>query len=164
MIRALWTSASGMSSQQLAVDNIAHNLSNVNTVGFKRSRVELQDLIYTTLTGTTARPLQLGHGVKPAAVQRCVRTGSLQPTAGELDLAIEGRGYFQVRLPSGDMAYTRDGTFRLDATRNIVTSSGYGLVVSGGTSIPVDATEIQIASDGRISERVSGSETPQGVG
>ena len=168
MIRALWTAASGMGSQQLAVDTIAHNLSNVNTAGFRRSRVEMQDLKYTQVipAGSGPMPSQLlvGHGVKPASTQRSLRMGSLQPTGGELDLAIEGQGFFQVRLPSGALAYTRDGSFKLNKDGELVTGSGYRLVVSGNGKIPAGATEVSISPDGRITALAPGTSTPVEVG
>lgn len=136
MMRALWTAGSGMRAQQLNIDVIAHNLANVNTTGFKKSRVEFQDLLYETLRAAGAGEgiggapvgLQVGHGVRPVATQRLFSPGSLQETGNPLDVAIEGVGFFEVELPDGSTAYTRDGSFKLDADGYLVTSDGYYLV------------------------------------
>lgn len=162
MMRALWTAGSGMRAQQLNIDVIAHNLANVNTPGFKKSRVEFQDLFYETIRrgganqgGATAPlALQVGHGVRPADIQRLYTPGSLQETDNPLDLAIEGPGFFEVKLADGTTAYTRDGSFKLDADGFLVTSDGYRLVPE--VSIPPEARDIIISPDGIVSYLVDG--------
>jgi len=162
MMRALWTAGSGMRGQQLNIDVIAHNLANVNTTGFKKSRVEFQDLIYETMRGTGTRQgglsqpvgIQVGHGVRPAATQRLFSPGSLQETGNPLDLAIEGTGFFEVLLPNGSTAYTRDGSFKLDADGYLVTSDGYLLLPE--VAVPPEAREINIGPEGMVSYELDG--------
>jgi len=133
MIRALYTAATGMEAQQLNIDVIANNLANVSTTGFKKSRADFQDLLYQTLkepgglaTGTTHVPtgIQVGLGVRPAAVQRVHLQGDFDQTTNPLDVAVEGNVFFQVTLPNGNTAYTRSGAFKLDAAGTVVTSEG----------------------------------------
>ncbi len=162
MMRALWTAGSGMRAQQLNIDVIAHNLANVNTTGFKKSRVEFQDLLYETLRAAGAGEgiggapvgLQVGHGVRPVATQRLFSPGSLQETGNPLDVAIEGVGFFEVELPDGSTAYTRDGSFKLDADGYLVTSDGYYLVPE--IMIPPEAQDISIGPDGTITYLLDG--------
>lgn len=162
MMRALWTASTGMLAQQLNIDVIANNLSNVNTAGFKKSRVEFQDLIYETLRGAAPAPyggyvptnLAVGHGVRPAATQRLFSAGNLQPTQNPLDVAIEGDGFFVVELPDGSVAYTRDGSFKINGDGDLVTSDGY--LVLPGINIPPGATDLAIAPDGTISYKLDG--------
>ncbi|MES0490936.1 MAG: flagellar basal-body rod protein FlgG [Leptospirales bacterium] len=135
MVRSLWTSASGMVSQQFQIDTIANNLANVNTTGFKKSRVDFEDLVYQhqVLAGTPSTAVSeiptgvnVGHGVRPAATQKIFSTGSLQGTTNKFDLAITNAvGFFKVRMPDGSFGYTRDGSFKLDGNRQVVTSNGY---------------------------------------
>ena len=136
MIRSLWTGATGMHAQQFNIDTISNNLSNVNTTGFKKSRAEFEDLLYQTMrvagtpaTEETVIPTgeQVGLGVKTAATQKIFEQGSLQNTENPFDLALEGRGFFKVITLDGTPAYTRDGNFKIDANRQIVTSSGLRL-------------------------------------
>ena len=124
MIRSLWTSATGMQAQALNLDVISNNLANVNTSGFKKSRAEFQDLLYETIlpAGTSSSQgtevpagIQLGHGTRPSTVLKIFSQGNMENTQNELDLAIEGDGFFQITLPSGESAYTRDGAFKLDS-------------------------------------------------
>src|SRR5579862_7536046 len=131
MIRALYTAASGMNAQQMQMDTVANNLANVNTAGFKKSRVEFQDLVYqemraagTQASSSTEAPtgLEVGLGTKPVATARNFSTGNLKNTGGPLDLAIDAAGFFQVSMPDGTTAYTRAGSFHLDAQGVIVTS------------------------------------------
>ncbi len=173
MIRALWTAASGMLSQQLNVDVIANNLSNVNTAGFKKSRVEFQELMYETIrlpgreaTRETEIPsgVEVGHGVRVAATQRLHSQGNLQQTNNPLDLAIEGEGFFRLEMPDGTYTYTRDGGFKLSSERELVNSQGYKLSVEGGGQIPDNALEISIAPDGTITALVPGAQAPEEVG
>ena len=171
MIRALYTAASGMNAQQTNIDNTAHNLSNVNTVGFKKARVEFEDLVYQTtkMPGTpnssaTEVPigLEMGLGTRAVATARNFATGNLRTTSGPLDLAIEGNGFFQVTLPDGRTAYTRAGAFHLNAEGLVVTAEGYSLEPQ--ISIPADATSISISKEGVVSVAIAGQQAPQQVG
>src|SRR5690606_24849737 len=145
MIRALYSAATGMNAQETNIDVIANNLANVNTTGYKKSRADFQDLIYQYLvepgaptSSTTKSPsgIQVGLGVKTAAVQKVFSQGDLTSTGNQLDVAIEGDGFFQVQLPDGTTAYSRAGSFQLDETGQLVTSDGY-LVLGAGT-FPTD--------------------------
>ena len=171
MIRAIWTAASGMQAQQLSIDVIANNLANVNTAGFKRSRVDFQDLLYQTLrpagaagSGGSQIPtgMQLGHGVRPSAIQRLFLQGDYQQTQNELDVAIEGSGFFQVSRSDGQVAYTRAGAFKLDQEGRIVTSEGFRL--DPELTIPAGATKVSLAADGTVSVLQPGKTTPDEVG
>src|SRR5512135_3205325 len=133
MLRALYTAASGMEAQQLNIDTIAHNLANVNTGGFKQRRTQFQDLLYqdvrnagTSSTANTEIPvgLQIGLGTKPVATEMIFTQGDFAATAKALDMVIEGQGFFQVRMPNGQLAYTRDGNFHLNREGELVTSDG----------------------------------------
>jgi flagellar basal-body rod protein FlgG len=171
MIRALYTAASGMNAQQTNIDNVAHNLANVNTTGFKKSRMEFEDLVYqqtkapgspTSSTGEAPVGLESGLGVRTVASARDFSRGNLRSTSGPLDLAIEGDGFFQVSLPSGETGYTRSGTFHLNAEGNIVTNDGYQLEPS--ITVPSNATSISISKDGIVSAMVPGQSSAQQVG
>ena len=171
MIRALYTAASGMNAQQSNIDNVAHNLANVNTVGFKKSRMEFEDLVYqqsklpgTSSSSTTESPtgLETGLGVRPVASSRDFASGNLRSTSGPLDLAVEGDGFFQVLTPSGDTAYTRAGSFHLNAEGGIVTSEGY--LVQPQITVPANATSITISKDGIVSALIPGQTTAQQIG
>ncbi|MBI3815811.1 MAG: flagellar basal-body rod protein FlgG [Nitrospinae bacterium] len=171
MIRAMYTAGTGMQAQQLNIDTIANNLANVNTTGFKRSRPDFQDLLYQTLRlpGTTSQTgdmvptgIQLGLGTKPAAVSKVFIEGDLQQTQNELDLAIQGEGFFQVLRPDGTTGYTRAGAFKLDNTGRMVTSDGYPLTPT--VTIPNDAKTISTDQGGRVSVLRPGSVTPTVVG
>jgi len=157
MMRALWSAASGMLAQQLNIDTISHNLANVNTTGFKKSRAEFQDLLYQTLRpagipltrGTnTAVGLQVGVGVRPDAIVKMFTQGSVQVTNNPLDLLIEGSGFFQVQLVDGTIAYTRDGSLKQDANGDIVTSEG--LFVQPQIVIPPEAGRVNITAEGKV--------------
>jgi flagellar basal-body rod protein FlgG len=157
MLRSLSTAASGMHAQQARIDNIANNLANVNTTGFKKSRMEFQDLLYENLAPTggqrsdgTAPPVrvEVGHGVRIVSSVRMGGEGLIEVTDNELDLVIQGDGFFQVQLPDGNFGYTRDGSFKMDRDRNIVTSSGYYLEPL--INVPEDAISIGVSTDGRI--------------
>jgi flagellar basal-body rod protein FlgG len=171
MIRALYTAASGMNAQQSNIDNIAHNLANVNTVGFKKSRVEFEDLVYeqirapgspTSTTGESPTGFELGLGTRPVATARDFTTGNLRSTAGVLDLAIEGRGFLQVTLPDGQTAYTRAGSLHLNAEGLVVTAEGYP--IEPQITIPPNAVSISIAKSGIVSVTVAGESAAQQVG
>lgn len=165
MFRALSTAALGMSSQQKAVDNIANNLANVNTTGFKRSTIAFQDLFYENLSssshGSAAnRPsndspmLQVGHGSRAVATIRNFMQGSVAETGNALDLAISGSGFFQVEMPDGNVVYTRDGNFSRDASGLLVNNSG--LPLADFIEIPVDAVAIEISQDGIVRAVMAG--------
>ncbi len=171
MFRSLWIASTGMEAQQLHIDVISNNLANVNTTGFKKSRANFEDLLYQgiKIPGAASSPttqvptgIQVGQGVRPVATQKIFTMGNLQQTGNALDLAIEGNGFFQVTTPDGEIAYTRDGTFKLDSEGNIVTSDGYLLEPS--VTIPTDATQIYISSDGIISVKQAGSSATTEVG
>lgn len=171
MIRGLWSAASGMLAQQLNVDVIANNLANVNTTGFKRSRIDFQDLIYQSirLPGTQAATgvqvptgIQVGLGTRPVAVHKIFSQGDFQQTGNPLDLVIEGDGFFQVLMPDGTIAYTRDGAFKVDSQGRIVTSDGF--VMEPEIAIPTGVTQISIGADGNVSVTIPGQSSPQVVG
>ncbi|MFO7653932.1 MAG: flagellar basal-body rod protein FlgG [Candidatus Krumholzibacteriia bacterium] len=163
MLRAMSTAASGMKAQQLNIDTIANNLANVNTTGYKESRPEFQDLLYEQVApgGTLgvdgrAAPnrIEVGHGVRLVATRKNLGQGMVIQTGNPLDVMIEGDGFFQVRLPDGSVAYTRDGSFKLDADRNLVTSAGYRLEPE--MQVPADAVEIAVGRDGVVGVRLQG--------
>ena len=171
MIRALYTAATGMNAQETNIDVISNNLANVNTSGYKKSRADFQDLIYQYLvepgapTSTTTQSpsgIQIGLGVRPAAVQKVFAQGDLSSTTNPLDLAIEGDGFFQVQLPDGSTAYTRAGAFQLSSTGQFVTSDGF--VVDPGITIPNDATGITVGQDGLVSVRQPNVAAPTQIG
>jgi flagellar basal-body rod protein FlgG len=171
MLRALATSATGMIAQQLNVDAIANNLANVNTPGYKRSRPEFQDLLYQTVGATGASGsaaarvpvgVQVGHGSRLTATQKFHSQGNTQETGNPLDLTIEGAGFFKVTLPSGEISYTRDGSFKLDSEGSIVTSDGYPL--EPAIAIPQEAQEVAVDAEGRITARIAGDAEPQELG
>lgn len=158
MVRALFSAASGMTAQQMNVDNIANNLANANTVGFKSRRVQFQDLLYQTMVqpgaaagsqGYVPSGLQLGLGTKPVSNEIIFSQGSLQSTGNPLDMTIQGKGFFQIRRTTGETAYTRSGEFHLDNTGNVVTSDGD--MLEPQITIPTDAQTITIAKDGTVS-------------
>ena len=170
-MRALWTAASGMQAQQLTLDVVANNLANVQTAGFKRSRVDFQDLVYETLQAPGASSaqgqeipsgFQIGHGSRAVATQRLFIKGDLQQTGNALDLAIEGDGFFQVTLPSGEIGYSRAGTFKKNSTGLLVTSDGFALQPQ--ITIPQDATNVIVGVDGIVSVTIAGQTQPQQVG
>jgi len=161
MIRSLWISKTGMEAQQTSLDTISHNLANVGTNGFKRGHVVFEDLIYQNLRQAGANSgeqtllptgLQVGLGVRPVALSRNFSQGNLQQTGGNLDVAVKGEGFFEVQLPDGAPAYTRDGSFQRSASGQIVTNNGY--VVAPGLTIPADALSVTIAADGNVSAMV----------
>ncbi len=158
MIRALWVARTGLDAQQTHLDVISNNLANVSTNGFKRARAVFEDLLYQTVrqpgaqsSQTTQIPsgLQIGTGVRPVASERIQTQGNLQQTGNSLDMAIQGSGFFQVQLPDGTTAYTRDGSFQRDSQGQLVTSSGY--VVQPAITIPSDALSITVGKDGTVS-------------
>jgi flagellar basal-body rod protein FlgG len=171
MLRALYTAASGMSAQQLNLDNIANNLANSSTAGFYSRRLQFSDLIYqnvimpgaaATQQTTIAAGLQVGLGTLPAASEIVQTQGNFSSTGNPLDLAIQGLGFFQVTLPDGQIAYSRAGSFHLDATGNVVTANGNPLQPS--ITIPPNATSVTIGSDGTVSVTQSGQTAASQVG
>ena len=171
MIRSLFTAATGMNAQDLNVSVIANNLANVNTGGFKRSRAEFQDLLYQNLrlVGTLSESgnqvptgIQLGLGVKPAAVQKIFLQGDFVQTQNTLDLAISGKGFFQVTQPDGTVAYTRAGSFKLDNSGQIVTADGLPLEPS--LTVPPDALTISVDNGGSVSVTQPGATAPTVLG
>lgn len=171
MIRALYSAGSGMNAQQINVDNIAHNLANANTAGFKMRRTQFQDLLYQSMVqpgaaagSQTVVPtgLQLGLGARPASNEIIFSQGSFQLTNNPLDLVIEGRGFFQVRRPTGEIAFTRAGNFHLDRDGNIVT--GEGNPIEPQITIPPQAQAISVAQDGTVSYTLPGQNAAQVAG
>jgi flagellar basal-body rod protein FlgG len=171
MIRSLFTAASGMQAQQKSIDVIANNLANVNTAGFKRSRADFQDLMYQNLkttgspaTNTTQVPtgIQIGLGSRLAAVTKIFTQGDFTQTGNELDIAIEGGGFFQITLPDGTIGYSKAGAFKHDSTGQIVTSDGNPL--SPSITIPSTATKVNIGSDGTVSVQVAGQSATTIIG
>jgi flagellar basal-body rod protein FlgG len=170
-MRALFTAATGMEAQQSQIDTIANNIANVGTTGFKRSRTEFQDLFYETLrapgaSGTDGSILptgvQVGHGVKLAAVNTPYTPGDRLNTGNPLDLAIDGQGFFQIQRPTGETVYTRDGTFKLDANGNVVTTLGYPLIPN--MTVPQDTISITVLPDGTVNATIAGQIQPTQLG
>ncbi len=171
MIRALFTAATGMQAQQLNVDVIANNLANVSTVGFKKARADFQELLYETIIPAGALSadgieiptgLQVGAGVRPASTARIFTEGGFKRTDNELDVAIEGDGFFSVTLPNGDTAYTRSGAFKLNSTGQLVTSEGF--TISPNINIPTTAVSVTVGSDGTVSVINAGTTASTTVG
>lgn len=161
MMRALWTASTGMIAQQINVDNISNNLANVNTVGYKKSRAEFKDLLYETLERDTIRDgqgkpvnLQVGHGVRTAAINKFFTTGNLEQTSNPNDLAIDGQGFFKVLGPNEEELYTKDGSFKLSIdgdTTKLVTSDGYFVQCDGGEiDLGADVKQLIIDEAGNI--------------
>jgi flagellar basal-body rod protein FlgG len=171
-MRSLDIAGTGMMAQQTNVEVISNNIANMTTTGFKRRRAEFQDLIYQNLrragsnssdTGSVVPSgAQVGLGVKTAAIYRINEQGNLQQTSNSLDMAIQGNGYFQVTMPSGETAYTRDGTFALSPTGEVVTADGF--VVQPGFTVPSNATSVTINASGEVQAKLDGTTTPTTVG
>lgn len=171
MIRSLWIAKTGLDGQQTQMDVITNNLANVSTNGFKRSRAVFEDLLYQTIRQPGANSsqqtqipsgLQLGTGVRPVATEKIFTQGNLQQTGNPLDLAINGKGFFQVLLPDGTTAYTRDGSFQVDSTGQLVTASGYA--VQPAITVPSDAITVTVAGDGTVSVTQPGVAAPTQIG
>jgi flagellar basal-body rod protein FlgG len=171
MMRALHIAKTGLDAQQLQLDVISNNLSNSGTNGFKRSRAVFEDLLYQTLRQPGAQSsektqvptgLQVGTGVKPVATVRNFTQGNIQQTGNQLDIAINGTGFFQVQRPDDTIGYTRDGSFQLNSQGIMVTSNGYPLV--GNITIPPNAEKVIVGEDGTVSVKVPGEPLPQNVG
>jgi flagellar basal-body rod protein FlgG len=171
MNKALWVAKTGLEAQQTRMSVISNNLANVNTTGFKRDRAVFEDLLYQNVRQAGAQSsqdtrlpsgLQLGTGVRTVATEKIQTLGNIVQTENSLDVAIQGRGFFQVLKPDGNIAYSRDGAFKLDETGQLVTSSGY--VVQPAITLPNNATSVTIGSDGVVSALTPGSATPTQLG
>jgi flagellar basal-body rod protein FlgG len=171
MYRAMYTAASGMETQQLNLDNVANNLANANTAGFRRRRLQFQDLVYQNIvspgaaaTQQTIYPagLQIGLGARTAASEVIQLQGDFNQTGNPLDMTVQGSGFFQVQLPTGELAFTRSGAFHLDQTGIIVDAQGNQL--QPAITIPASATNITIGSDGTVSVQLPGQQQAQQVG
>tara|TARA_R110002073_G_scaffold56029_5_gene143049 strand:- start:684 stop:1466 length:783 start_codon:yes stop_codon:yes gene_type:complete len=171
MVRSLWISKTGLDAQQTKMDVIANNLANVSTNGFKRARAVFEDLLYQTIRQPGAQSsqqtqipsgLQLGVGVRPVSTENIFTQGALQKTDNAKDVAINGEGFFQILLPDGTTAYTRDGAFQTDINGQMVTSSGFTL--QPAVTIPPNSTSITIARDGTVSAVSPGTAAPIQVG
>lgn len=171
MIRALYSAASGMTAQQLNVDTIAHNLANANTNGFKARRTQFEDLLYQSFIQpgaaagsqtTVPSGLQVGLGTRPVANEIIFTQGNFQQTDNPLNVVIQGKGFFQVRLPSGQLAYTRDGGFQLDRDGNVVTAAGDP--IEPQITVPAQAQSLTIAADGTVSYTQPGQTASQIAG
>jgi flagellar basal-body rod protein FlgG len=171
MLRSLWIAKTGMEGQQARLDAVAHNLANVGTNGFKRGDIVFEDLMYQNLrpagSATSEQSqlptgLQVGLGVRAAASTRNFGQGALTGTGNNLDLAIQGNGFFQVQMPDGSTGYTRDGAFQVDASGQIVTNAGHAL--QPGLTVPAAATAVTIGPDGTVSATVPGQVKPQTLG
>ncbi|MDD3837925.1 MAG: flagellar basal-body rod protein FlgG [Phenylobacterium sp.] len=171
-MQALRTAATGMSAQQLNVDLISNNIANMNTVGFKRQRAEFQDLLYQTLEMPGAQSsdqgtvvptgVQIGAGVKAGSTYRIHQQGALTRTENPYDLAIGGRGFFQVQLPSGEIGYTRAGNFSVNAEGQLVTEDGY--LIEPAITIPQEAVSVTISKSGQVQAALAGETEPQVLG
>jgi flagellar basal-body rod protein FlgG len=168
---ALWAAKTGLDAQQTRMAVVSNNLANVNTTGFKKSRAVFEDLLYQNVRQVGAATSQdteapsgmsLGTGVRVVATEKNYTQGNLSQTGNSLDLAISGRGFFQILLPDGTLAYTRAGDFQLSSQGQLVTSSGY--VVQPGISIPPGAQSVTVGADGVVSAQLAGQSTPTQVG
>ena len=171
MIRSLWISKTGLDAQQTQMDVVTNNLANVSTNGFKRSRAVFEDLLYQTIRQTGAQSsqqtqipsgLQIGTGMRPVAAERIHTQGNLQQTGNQLDVAIQGSGFFQVLMPDGSTGYTRDGSFQRDSQGQMVTASGFP--VQPAITLPANAISVTIARDGVVSVTQPGVVAPVQVG
>ncbi len=171
MIKAMNTAATGMVAQQTNIDNIANNLANVNTTAFKKSRIEFQDILYQNFrrAGTPSAVgsiipvnLDVGYGSRAVATSRQFTPGSVTITNNATDLSISGNGFFQVQMPDGTNAYTRDGSFKISADGQLVTADGFRMTPE--ITVPQDATDLAVGIDGQVNAMVIGNEAPQQVG
>lgn len=171
MMNSLWIAKTGMSAQQTKMDVVSHNLSNVSTTGYKRQNAVFEDLIYQNLRQVGAQAdeqnvlptgMHLGLGVRTVATTRTFTQGTPTETGKDMDVAINGDGFFQIQMPDGTTAYTRDGTFTKDANGQLVTSGGYPLL--DGITVPADATKINISKTGAVSVAMAGQAQPQQIG
>ncbi|WP_297938664.1 flagellar basal-body rod protein FlgG [uncultured Campylobacter sp.] len=158
MMRSIYSAATGMIAQQTQIDVTSHNIANVNTIGYKKNRTEFADLMYqvmeyagTATSATTKSPtgIEVGLGARPTAITKIFSQGYFKETSNNLDMVIAGNGFFQVQLPDGTTAYTRNGAFKLDSEGTIVNSDGY--VLQPQMTIPADATQVSVGTDGTVS-------------
>jgi flagellar basal-body rod protein FlgG len=171
MINSLWISKTGMEAQQMQLDVISHNLANVSTTGYKRENAVFEDLMYQNLrqvgSNTTDQSqlptgLHLGLGVRVVATSRTFAQGTIQQTSNNLDVAIQGNGFFQITMPDGTLSYTRDGSFQIDNQGRMVTAAG--LPVANGITVPANAKGISIGTDGTVTATIAGTTAPQPIG
>ncbi len=171
MINSLWISKTGMEAQQMQLDVISNNLANVSTTGFKRAHAVFEDLMYQNLrqVGSNSSEqsqlptgLQVGLGVRTVATSRSFAQGNVQQSSNNLDVAIQGNGFFQVTMPDGTLGYTRDGSFQIDAQGRMVTATG--LPIANGITIPANAKSVSISADGTVTATVPGNVAPQPIG
>ncbi len=171
MNQALWVAKTGLDAQQTRMAVVSNNLANVNTTGFKRGRAAFEDLLYQTVRQPGAQTsqqtqaptgLMLGTGVRVVATEKLFTQGNLLQTNNPFDLAVNGRGFFQVQLPDGSLAYTRDGSFKLDAQGQMVNNTGY--LLQPGINVPEGAQSVSIGADGIVSVQLAGQAAPQQVG
>ena len=171
MDKTMSIAATGMKAQQLRIDTIANNLANVNTTGFKKNQVEFQDLLYQSVRPAgsvtaqgiaTPTELQIGCGSRAVSTAKSFSQGSVTATDNALDIAIEGDGFFQLRMPDGSLSYARDGSFKLSNDGLIVNSEGY--ILNPDISIPPDTQDIMVGRDGILTVLIAGSNEPQELG
>lgn len=171
MIRSLYTAATGMLAQQTQIDTTSNNIANVNTIGYKKQRAEFADLFYQVMeyagvgSGTTLGSptgIEVGLGVRPTAITKQFTQGNFKETGNNLDLAITGNGFFQVELPDGSTAYTRNGAFKVDGNGSIVNADGYKLLPE--ITIPPNTVTVSIGTDGTVSVLQAGDTEPNQVG
>jgi flagellar basal-body rod protein FlgG len=171
MINSLWISKTGMEAQQTQLDVISHNLANVSTTGYKRAQAVFEDLMYQNLRQVGSNTsdqsqlptgLHLGLGVRTVATSRSFAQGTVQQTSNNLDVAIQGNGFFQVTMPDGSNAYTRNGSFQVDNQGRLVTASG--LPIANGVTVPANAKNVAIATDGTVTASIPGTTAPQQIG
>lgn len=171
MNQALWVAKTGLDAQQTRMSVVSNNLANVNTTGFKKGRAAFEDLLYQTVRQAGAQTsqqtqaptgLNLGTGVRVVATEKMFQQGNLLQTGNALDMAINGRGFFQIQQPDGTIAYTRDGSFKMSNQGQLVTSNGY--LLQPGITIPEGAQSISIGNDGVVSVQLAGQAAPQQVG
>lgn len=171
MMRSLWTSKTGMEAQQNQLDAISHNLANVSTNGYKKSKVVFEDLMYQNLrqagsnsSEQTTLPTgyQVGLGARAVASSRSFSQGNLQQSSNSLDMAVKGNGFFEIQMPDGTSAYTRDGSFQLSSQGQLVTNNGY--LVQPGITVPANATAVSVGKDGTVTASIPGQATPQTIG
>ncbi len=169
--QSMWISKTGLEAQQTRMSVISNNLANVNTTGYKKSRAVFEDLLYQNVRQVGAQSsqdtilptgLQIGTGVRTVATEKTHTQGTIQQTGNSLDIAVNGRGFFQILRPDGSISYTRDGSFKLDGDGQMVTSGGYPLEPS--ISIPTDALSVTVGVDGTVSVLQAGNATPTQVG
>jgi flagellar basal-body rod protein FlgG len=171
MINSLWISKTGMETQQMQLDIISNNLANVSTTGFKRAHAVFEDLMYQNLrqvgSNTSEQSqlptgLQIGLGVRAVSISRSFSQGNLQQSSNNLDIAIQGNGFFQVTMPDGTINYTRDGSFQVDAQGRLVTQNG--LPIANGITVPANAQSVSIAANGTVTAMIPGNVSPQPIG